>query len=299
MSVEQRALVFDCAGDRLVGVVTLPHGPSAHAVGVVVVVGGPQYRVGSHRQFALLSRALAEQGVASLRFDYRGMGDSTGEARAYTDIDADIRAAIDAFVAGVPDLRQVVLWGLCDGASAACLYAPQDDRVHGLVLLNPWVRTEHGLARTHVKHYYWSRLVDRTFWKKLLSGKVALVGSLRGFSRALSLALRGDETRDEPPAERMARCLEEARRPFLVLLSGRDYVAKEFEDAMGIAGSRWGRLAQLMTLRRYEVADHTFSSRQWRDGVADATINWLHRCVFTGPSDPNAQQPISEEGRSL
>jgi alpha/beta superfamily hydrolase len=48
---------------------------------VLVIVGGPQYRAGSHRQFTLLARSLAEQGFAVLRFDYRGMGDSTGAMR--------------------------------------------------------------------------------------------------------------------------------------------------------------------------------------------------------------------------
>ncbi|MEO6566032.1 MAG: alpha/beta fold hydrolase, partial [Casimicrobiaceae bacterium] len=81
----------------------------------MIVVGGPQYRVGSHRQFALLARALARVGIPALRFDYRGMGDSEGDRRSFDEIDADIAAAIDTLCREA-HLARVVLWGLCDGA---------------------------------------------------------------------------------------------------------------------------------------------------------------------------------------
>ena len=51
-----------------------------------------------------------------MRFDYRGMGDSTGDVRPFDDINDDIAAAIDEFFRQVPGLERVVLWGLCDGA---------------------------------------------------------------------------------------------------------------------------------------------------------------------------------------
>src|ERR1041385_7937579 len=87
MSHVERAVTFDCASERLVGVVAEPD--NASEVGVVVVVGGPQYRVGSHRQFLLLSRRLVDAGIAVLRFDYRGMGDSTGATCSFDDISLD------------------------------------------------------------------------------------------------------------------------------------------------------------------------------------------------------------------
>ena len=39
---------------------------------MVIVVGGPQYRAGSHRQFTLLARHIAAAGYPVLRFDARG-----------------------------------------------------------------------------------------------------------------------------------------------------------------------------------------------------------------------------------
>ena len=79
------------------------------------MVGGPQYRVGSHRQFVLLARDLAADGFPVFRFDYRGMGDSEGEFRGFEHVEDDIAAAVEAFRSASPGLREIVLWGLCDG----------------------------------------------------------------------------------------------------------------------------------------------------------------------------------------
>src|SRR5690242_8322760 len=132
MTPSELALTFDCRGQSLVGILS-GTGEVAER-GVLVVVGGPQYRVGSHRQFTLLARHLAERGLPALRFDYRGMGDSEGDARTFERVGADIRSAMDRFFASVPGLKDVVIWGLCDAASASLFYAHQDARVSGLVL---------------------------------------------------------------------------------------------------------------------------------------------------------------------
>ncbi|HEY0584958.1 MAG TPA: hydrolase 1, exosortase A system-associated, partial [Pseudoduganella sp.] len=167
--LDECALAFDCEGETLVGILS----PAATAArrGVLVIVGGPQYRAGSHRQFALLARQLAAQGIPALRFDYRGLGDSSGAARTFEHVAADIRSAIDAFQAAVPGLQEVVLWGLCDAAAAALFYGRRDPRVTGLVLLNPWARSAAGLARSTLKHYYWARLRDPALWRKLARGQ--------------------------------------------------------------------------------------------------------------------------------
>ncbi len=81
MNYTETALRFTCADEYLFGILACPERPSD--TGVVIVVGGPQTRVGSHRQFVLLSRALAAAGYPVLRFDVRGMGDSSGEQRDF------------------------------------------------------------------------------------------------------------------------------------------------------------------------------------------------------------------------
>jgi hypothetical protein len=54
MTVSEEPLLFRCENARLVGIL---HRPAEQRTrGVLLVVGGPQYRVGSHRQFVLLAR---------------------------------------------------------------------------------------------------------------------------------------------------------------------------------------------------------------------------------------------------
>ena len=286
-------LIFDCAGAQLLGI--LHRGAADAQRAVIVVVGGPQYRVGSHRQFVLLARHLAAAGIPTLRFDYRGMGDSEGDPRSFETIQHDIAAAIDCLFHQLPTLRQVVLWGLCDAASASALYARGDHRVAGLVLLNPWVRTPGGEAEAYLRHYYTQRILSRDFWLKLLRGGVRFRDSLRalsGFIRSAAgkvpLAESPEPRADrvaasDPPSrpgmdlpQRMLRNLGEFRGLVLLILSGKDLIASEFTDLFR-AVPAWSEWLHRKTVVRRDItdADHTFSCETWRAQVDDATLAWL------------------------
>jgi hypothetical protein len=58
MTYREDPLVLDCEGEHMLAIISQPIAPPAADVGVVIVVGGPQYRVGSHRQFKLLANSL-------------------------------------------------------------------------------------------------------------------------------------------------------------------------------------------------------------------------------------------------
>jgi len=245
---------------------------------VLVVVGGPQYRAGSHRQFTLLARSLAVNGVAAMRFDYRGMGDSEGAERAFGDVQDDIAAAIDAFMAAAPGVREIVLWGLCDGASAAMMYAPLDARVSGVVLLNPWIRTPDSIARTTLRHYYRDRLVDRAFWARVLRGSFNYQRSLASMFQLVRTAFgTGTAPRSTLALpDRMHAGLHAFSGRVLVIISGADLTGREFCD-LAEATPKWRQLLQSSRVTQYRIdrADHTFSRRVWRDQVAHWTGTWL------------------------
>ena len=284
MNLEE-ALVFRVNGVPLVGVLHRPPG-SASPVGLVVVVGGPQYRVGSHRQFVLLARCLARAGIVVLRFDLTGMGDSGGDPATFETADLDVAGALDILMATCREVRCVVLWGLCDGASAALMYAARDPRVSGLVLLNPWVRTPAGLARAHLRGHYLQRLFSRAYWQKVLRDPATLIASVRGLGRDVAAAQAMHDAEPLPgatpapsPGSFLGRMLEGARRfqgPVLVLLAGRDLTAAEFKTLLA-THRVWRRAFSRRAVRSLELADadHTFSSQSRRDWVADRTLEFV------------------------
>tara|TARA_R110002110_G_scaffold84548_1_gene219591 strand:- start:3583 stop:4473 length:891 start_codon:yes stop_codon:yes gene_type:complete len=290
MSTET-AISFRCGGADLVGVVHRPDDDPRGTPrrGVLIVVGGPQYRIGSHRQFLLLARALSEDGIAAMRFDYRGLGDSGGDFAGFENIDDDIRAAADAFQQAVPELDEIILWGLCDAASAILFYAPSDPRIAAAVLLNPWVRSETGYAKTQLRHYYLQRLTSREMWSKILRGRFKLAESLGSFFGTVRTAAAdadrnngensngpGENGNGNRLADRMADGLSRYERPVLLIMSGNDLTAREFDDATK-ASPRWQRLIADGRMIRHDLpaADHTFSRRAWRDEVAEITIDWI------------------------
>lgn len=275
MQVTERVLRFERDGDALLGIAHVPEVPSD--IGVVVIVGGPQYRVGSHRQFVHLARGLAAAGFTTLRFDAAGTGDSAGSFEGFEHLSADVRAAIDALQREIPAVRRVVLWGLCDGASAALLYLDDtgDQRVQGVCLANPWVRDATSLARMQVKHYFGQRLAQPAFWMKLLRGEVG-TAALKGWWQAHRLAraptaraIRGAQT---PYQVRMARAWSAFTGSSLLLLSGNDYTAKEFVMRMSTEGAAWptDRMAPV----HLPDEDHTFSSLEGKRRVLEEVLTW-------------------------
>ncbi len=273
----QEVMTFTCQGDQLLGIVEYPaEGSQSAGVAVVIVVGGPQYRVGSHRQFALMSRSLARNGYPCLRFDYRGMGDSDGDPRTFEDVGADVESAVEAMSSRFPG-HQIVLLGLCDGASAIALYAGQTKRtVAGAVLLNPWVRSEESLARSYTQHYYRSRLVSRDFWSKLLRGRIGVFQSVKEFLANRKTARQGGSPVTYSFQEEMLRGLESQQWPILCVLSGSDLTAREFEDHIA-RDVRWARRLSAAGCAQVTVegADHTLSESEHLDACMNGILDWL------------------------
>jgi len=300
----ETALSFHCAADQLLGVLSLPEGPCSETA-VLIVVGGPQYRAGSHRQFVLSARRLAAAGFATLRFDVRGMGDSEGEARSFEALDDDVACAAAALRQRLPAVRRLVLLGLCDGASAALLYllSREDRGVGGLVLLNPWVRSVQTQAATQVKHYYGARLRSAAFWRKLLSGGVAVsaakelganVSTLLRARLKLGAGGRSPHTPADlagipgpslPFHERMAAAWAQFQAPILLLLSGDDQTAREFCVAVASTPA-WRGALERPNVTRHDLpgADHTMSDAAAGAAADQKIVDWLRAMRPVSPS---------------
>jgi len=275
-SSREVATVFKVVDEALVGVL---HGSdNCGSVGVLFLVGGRQYRTGAQRQFVRLGRCLAAAGYPAFRFDVRGMGDSAAEPMFFLDTAEDISAAITEFKKLVPQLKQILLWGLCDGASAAIVYASIHPGVDGVMMVNPWITTKSGAAGATLKHYYQKRLVSAGFWRQVLNGNVNLADSLRSLAALVRQRFGATENVAKHEVDLPAMVFDAMEKYYgrvNVIISEYDLTAKEFKD---VYDKRYGGNKRTPPVSHiHEVqADHTFSSLAQHGQLETLTLEWCH-----------------------
>lgn len=139
--------VFVPSGDRVIGAVVAL--PDREARGVVVLTTGGGGALRSH-YFALwtrVARELADRGIASIRMEHAGVGDSTGEARMnFRALPVDDVEAVARFGLEVTGTRRLGLCGNCGGARAALEAARSLHESQTLLLL--WLRHHSSTRRT-------------------------------------------------------------------------------------------------------------------------------------------------------
>jgi fermentation-respiration switch protein FrsA (DUF1100 family) len=129
------------AGIRLAGSLTIPAGDGPHPAVALLSGSGPQDRNGTvfgHRLFLVLADYLTRRGIVVLRFDDRGIGQSTGNLAVATtkDFASDALAAV-AFLRTRPevDAQRIGLVGHSEGAVVAPMAANQGAAIAFAVLL--------------------------------------------------------------------------------------------------------------------------------------------------------------------
>lgn len=247
MKLEQRALRFSSGRNALIGIVDVPERPLVR--GLLVLADSRQYRTGSHRQFTLLARLLAGRGVAVMRFDRSGAGDSEGRESERSD-GSDLAAAMKEFFIHVPEMKESVILAAGDATRAAALYASGDARVTGLALFNPELpqpQSAPGTGTGSATLRYIHRLAPKLLRRRLP-------------------ALRGAPPPALPPE--LASAFDAYDGHILLVLGGAD---PAFERTARLLERRRAHC------RRVEIAgaDVGFSRSDWREAVAAASTSWL------------------------
>lgn len=131
------------AGAKLAGTLTLPEKGKASKIVVLISGSGPQNRNEelaefNQRPFLVWSDYLTRQGIAVLRYDDRGVDQSTGNFQTATTADfADDAEAAVKYIQSRPDLKgiQIGLLGHSEGGMIAPMVAARNKAVKFLVLL--------------------------------------------------------------------------------------------------------------------------------------------------------------------
>ena len=176
---------------RLFGILCRPANGRPDLV-VITTNSGRDPRYGSCRQSVTFARQLARSGIACLRIDFAGLGDSLGPmGREHeltpmfeSDRFPDIKGAIDALER--LGYRRFAAQGLCAGAYHCWHGALSDPRISALILVNiplfilpGQVVMNYLTRRGSTLGHYFKRLFSVAGLKKLMAGRVDLVNILR------------------------------------------------------------------------------------------------------------------------
>ena len=151
------------------------------------------------------------------------------------------------------------------------------------------MRTTEVQAEAILKHYYLDRLKSREFWLHVRGGKFDVGAAVSSFFSLLMTYLRGRKKMrgDKPGAtagdfdhlplpSRTAEGLRRFRGRVLFLMSGRDLIAREFDDVTKSAPAWQGLLADPRVSRKdIADADHTFSKPAVKAQAQKTLLDWL------------------------
>ncbi len=139
--VEEVQFESKAEGVRLAGTLTIPKGQNAAAAVVMITGSGLQDRdetIVDHKPFWVIADHLSRHGIAVLRCDDRGAGQSTGDGAAATseDFSHDVEAAVDFLQNHARvDRNRVGLIGHSEGGLIAPMVAARRPDVAFIVLL--------------------------------------------------------------------------------------------------------------------------------------------------------------------
>jgi len=256
------------------GVVNVPDGAKA---AVVFVHGWSGYRCGPHRMFVSAARRLAEIGVASLRFDLRGRGDSEGDSAA-TDLDQMIDDVLAAagFLRSEAGAERIYPLGICSGGNVVLGAASLDRSFDGLILWSTPLfapqkpKTDRARRSAFFLGEYARKALRRETWAKLFRGKTdlrAVLRTIRGRSKPTGRNPK-DSTRD------VISDLAGYRGPALFVYGSRDDEAIGAPESYASFCEQHGIEAAFHTV---EGANHSYYSVAWESEVIDTTLAWLRR----------------------
>jgi len=270
----EKAVNFRNDRDTIRGVLHRPVEPGS-GVGMVFLHGWPGCRLGPHRMFVKTARRLARAGLTCLRFDFRGRGESEG-ATAQASIQSmvsDTRRAVDFMTGQCPELRTIVLLGICSGGKVAISEASADERVSRLVL---WSAEPMGPLRSAATatrkslfslRSYVRKLWDPATWRKIFARQVNV--------RMVRKAVAGHEAPDNLEIARESRDLARFRSfrgDILFIYGSRDPDTR-------LAAQRYGRFCGdagiAHTFHEIAEANHSFYSLEAEQTVIETTHAWL------------------------
>lgn len=274
------------ADPPMVAVVSRPAGSERQASSraVVLLGAGLVHHVGPNRLMVRLARRLAARGLASVRFDHRGIGDSAPRADGQTFEAGAVEEAREVMdhMQRSEGVHSFVLLGLCSGAETALSVALEDSRVVGAVMINgggqrvgaAWDAYEY--TRFQTRHYLGRAVLSLDSWRRALTGRIQ-------YRLLLSVLVQKLRNPMGPPAEVVRAARETAggiaglvaRGVRLLWIQSEKDFSRDYFDTM--FGKEAAPLVASGRLRLEVIPfiDHTLTARHGQERFLDVVENWL------------------------
>jgi pimeloyl-ACP methyl ester carboxylesterase len=310
--------------DALAGVLCEPAGDTVTNL-VLLLNTGANYHIGCGRSFVDCARALAAVGVASLRMDSLGIGDSDPVEQGARSVlyrearHADVFYALDW--ASEHGFAKFYLAGVCSGATLAFLSAVKDPRVNGVVLGNIQVftnlqneaaieaRLSLALGATST---YVAKAMSLRSWMRILTGEVAISklfaiakavlrrSAIAFWTKLMTMLGAFDPI---PPKGREAfthfETLSRRGARVVVLHGDADTGLEELDICFG-PGARRVRALPGVRLETIPSLDHAFSSTRARKLLTDEIVTIVGATSGSGAAAlPAANNDESPDARFL
>jgi pimeloyl-ACP methyl ester carboxylesterase len=268
--VTERAIVFGAHGG-LIGVLSEPATALPGKRRAVIMSNiGMHHRAGPFRLYVKMARRLADAGVAVLRFDMSGMGDSVPRGDAASPADRAARDLDDAmrWLTESAGIEEFILVGLCSGVDSTHAAATRDPRVKGAVFIDGYVYPTTGF---HVRKYT-VRFLQLGRWRRYLRRWTR--GGRRGGKQLVEATVfeRDLPTHDQFRRD-VAAMTQRGADLLFVFTAG---VMHEFNslrqlsEMLGTAPD-WRHIASELMPR----ANHVFSSAEQRDMLLSRLERWV------------------------
>lgn len=245
--------------------ITLPEQTKSKPVpGVLFCHGFTGNRIETRRLFVLLSRQLAQAGIASLRFDYRGSGESSGNFEDFAVLEyiADAMEALQWLQKNAKiDRKRIGVLGFSLGGCVASYLAGKVPEALKVLVL--WAPVASGKAV--FEHIYHKRLTQHHY---TLESRKPFIIDLEGFP--VSSKFLRNLVRLKPVNQ-----LKQVNCAVLICQGSADDIvpvsqAEEYFNSL----KRWYKQVQLHII---SGATHSFNSLLHIKELLDKTTDWFRQ----------------------
>lgn len=281
---------------------------SPNGVAVLLLTGGGWIPASNRNRLSVrLARAVSERGFHAMRFEYRGVGESTGSLRSYSlrkPFVDDVLGAV-RWLQG-QGIHEFVLVGSCFGSRTLLAAVEHVQGLRGVVLLAPPVSDlEEGMkhadkitVRDYARRLMTARAVRNARDRRRRAIFIRIVRvKLRSLRRALRKKVRPRSALSVDVSDRFVSYVDHLARgkvPTLFMYGEADEFFSDLREALrGRLGRIVRRAGSTFQLRRVDGVVHGFTRLTIQDHVTNVIDEWLSSEVVATSHDDDLRSPTN------